>query len=112
MTTAARTAHSHEPAATTGPQAAQVEPEHKRSGEQLALALFIAIPFLALLAAVPVAWGWRLGWRDLVIAVVMYAVSGHGITVGFHRLFAHGSFKAKRGLKIALAVTGSLAIEG
>jgi stearoyl-CoA desaturase (delta-9 desaturase) len=94
------------------PAPATVEPELKRGGEQVALALFIGIPFLALLAAVPVAWGWGLGWRDVVIALVMYAVSGHGITVGFHRYFTHGSFKARRGLKIALAVAGSLAIQG
>ena len=67
--------------------------------EQVALGLFIGIPFLALLAAVPVAWGWGLGWHDVVIALVMYAVAGHGITVGFHRHFTHGSFKASRGLQ-------------
>jgi stearoyl-CoA desaturase (delta-9 desaturase) len=89
-----------------------VAPETKRSGEQVALALFIGIPFLALLAAVPVAWGWGLGWHDIVIALVMYAVAGHGITVGYHRHFTHGSFKASRGLKIALAVAGSMAIQG
>jgi stearoyl-CoA desaturase (delta-9 desaturase) len=80
--------------------------------EQVALFLFITVPFIALLAAIPVLWGWGIGWTDVAIGVVMYAVSGHGITVGFHRFFTHGSFKAKRTLKIALAVAGSLAIEG
>jgi stearoyl-CoA desaturase (delta-9 desaturase) len=80
--------------------------------EQVALAAFIAVPLLAVAAAVPVMWGWGLGWRDVVIAVVMYAVSGHGITVGFHRYFTHGSFKARRWVRVALAVAGSLAIEG
>src|SRR4051794_39715990 len=84
----------------------------KAGWENTVLAIFIAVPFLALVAAVPVAWGWGLGWRDLAIAVVMYVVSGHGITVGFHRYFTHGSFRANRGLKIALALAGSLAIEG
>jgi stearoyl-CoA desaturase (delta-9 desaturase) len=32
--------------------------------------------------------------------------------MGFHRYFTHLSFKAKRGLRIALAIAGSLAIEG
>jgi stearoyl-CoA desaturase (delta-9 desaturase) len=84
----------------------------KRRWENVVLLLLIAVPFLALLAAVPVVWGWGLGWRDLAIAAVMYLVSGHGITVGFHRHFTHGSFRANRPLKIALAVAGSLAIEG
>ena len=70
------------------------------------------VPFLALLAAVPVAWGWGLAWTDVAIGVVFYLVSGLGVTVGFHRYFTHGSFKAKRWLRIALAVAGSLAIEG
>jgi len=86
--------------------------ERKQTWEQVALALFIGIPFLALLAAIPVAWGWGLGWRDVAIALVMYAISGHGITVGFHRYFTHGAFKAKRPLRVALAIAGSFAIEG
>ncbi len=32
--------------------------ERKRSIEQLTLLLFIVVPFLALVAAVPLAWGW------------------------------------------------------
>src|SRR5690606_29012466 len=88
-----------------------IDPVPKGTGERVALALFIAVPFAALVAAVPVAWGWGLGWSDIVIALVMYVISGLGITVGFHRLFTHGSFKAARGLRAALAVAGSLAIE-
>jgi len=84
----------------------------KGSIEQIALALFIAVPFLALVAAVPVAWGGFLGWHDVVIALVAYAITSHGITVGFHRYFTHGSFKARRGLRIALAVAGSAAVQG
>jgi stearoyl-CoA desaturase (delta-9 desaturase) len=86
--------------------------ETKSGWENFALAVFVAVPFLALVLAVPVAWGWGLGWRDVAIAVLMYVVSGHGVTVGFHRYFTHGSFRANRGLKIALALAGSLAIEG
>jgi stearoyl-CoA desaturase (delta-9 desaturase) len=86
--------------------------ERKGTAEQVALFGFIAIPFLAILAAIPVAWNRGLGWHDVLIATVMYAVAGHGITVGFHRYFTHGSFKATRRLRIALAIAGSLAIEG
>jgi len=84
----------------------------KRPFEQGMLFLFVAVPFAALLAAVPVAWGWGLGWTDLILAVVFYYISGLGITVGFHRYFTHGSFKAKPWLRATLAIAGSLAIEG
>ncbi len=84
----------------------------KARAEQVLLGALILIPFAALVAAVPVAWGRWIHWRDVVIAVVLYAISGHGITVGFHRYFTHGAFKARKALRIGLAVAGSLAVEG
>jgi stearoyl-CoA desaturase (delta-9 desaturase) len=80
--------------------------------EQIALGLFIVVPFLAVLAAVPIAWGGWLGWSDVVIMAAMYWITGHGITVGYHRLFTHKSFKPNRFVKNALAVMGSMAIQG
>jgi stearoyl-CoA desaturase (delta-9 desaturase) len=84
----------------------------KTTGQQIALALSIAIPFAAVIAAVPVLWGWGLNWRDVIIAVAMYAFTGHGVTIGFHRHFTHHAFRAKRWLQIVLAVAGSMAIQG
>jgi stearoyl-CoA desaturase (Delta-9 desaturase) len=105
------------PPATAGavdaaPTEPVIDPQPKGRWEQYALFAFIAVPFAAVVAAVPVAWGRGLGWTDVVLALTFYAVAGLGITVGFHRYFTHGSFTASRGLKIALAVAGSLAIEG
>ncbi|MST31777.1 acyl-CoA desaturase, partial [Acidimicrobiaceae bacterium USS-CC1] len=87
-------------------------PCQKQMFDQVALAVFLIVPFAALVAAVPLLWGRGLGWRDVAIAVVMYAVTGHGITVGFHRHFTHHSFRAARWLQVALAVCGSMAIQG
>jgi stearoyl-CoA desaturase (delta-9 desaturase) len=84
----------------------------KKRGEQVVLYLVVILPFLAFVAAVPVAWGWGLGWTDVALFLAFYIPSGLGITVGYHRLFTHSSFKAKRPLRIALAIAGSLAIEG
>jgi stearoyl-CoA desaturase (delta-9 desaturase) len=77
-----------------------------------ALWVYVVIPFLALLAAVPYAWGWGLSWVDVAIGIPFYFGTGFGVTVGFHRYLTHGSFKAKRALRIGLAVAGSMAIEG
>lgn len=84
----------------------------KQMFDQVALAVFLIVPFASLVAAVPLLWGRGLGWRDVAIAVVMYAVTGHGITVGFHRHFTHHSFRAGRWLRVVLAVCGSMAIQG
>jgi stearoyl-CoA desaturase (delta-9 desaturase) len=86
--------------------------EFKARWEQVALAIFIVVPLLAVFAAGFVVWGHGLSWVDISLAVLFYAISGHGITVGFHRYFTHGSFKANRPLRIALALAGSLAIQG
>jgi len=90
----------------------EIEPEPRPAFERFLVGLFVAVPLLALIAAVPLAWGWGLGWHDVIIAIAFYYISGLGIAVGLHRYFTHGSFKAVRGFKIALAVAGSLAIEG
>jgi stearoyl-CoA desaturase (delta-9 desaturase) len=89
-----------------------LQDEPKGTGEKVLVGVFVAIPMLALIAAIPLAWGWGLGWHDVIIAVAFYYISGLGIAMGFHRYFTHGSFKAKTGLRVALALAGSLAIEG
>src|SRR5438067_342765 len=87
--------------------------EGKQSiGLIVALWAFVLIPFAALIAAVPVAWGWGMSWLDASMALVMYVIGGLGIGTGFHRYLTHGSFKAVRWLRIVLTVAGSTAIEG
>lgn len=81
-------------------------------GVLAALWAFVVVPFVALLAAVPVAWGGWLSITDLALAAVFYVVAGLGVTVGFHRYLTHASFKAKPWLRVALAAAGSLAIQG
>ncbi|TDC93439.1 acyl-CoA desaturase [Saccharopolyspora aridisoli] len=76
------------------------------------IALFTITPLLALLAAVPFAWGWGLGWWDIGLALFFYYASGLGVTVGFHRLFTHRAFKAKTPLRVGLAIAGSFAMQG
>jgi len=46
---------------------------------------------------------------DIFLFVFFFLATGIGITVGWHRLFAHHSFKAKRWLTITLAVLGTFA---
>jgi stearoyl-CoA desaturase (delta-9 desaturase) len=97
------------------PPASQTKPltEGKQGpGILVALWAFVVIPFLAVLAAIPVAWGWGLTWLDVVLALAMYVIGGFGIGVGFHRYLTHGSFKATRWLRVALTLAGSTAIEG
>lgn len=81
-------------------------------GVRAAIGIFIVVPLLAVVAAIPVAWGGWLSWTDVILALAFYSFTALGITVGFHRLFTHGSFKARRPVRILLAVAGSMALEG
>src|SRR5690348_8898291 len=73
-------------------------------GQSLVVHGFVVLPMLALLAAVPLAWGWGLTWLDVGLAVGFYFLSGFGVTAGFHRYFTHRSFKTRRRLRNALAI--------
>ncbi|CAM4157534.1 acyl-CoA desaturase [Kibdelosporangium persicum] len=78
---------------------------------QIAVYAFILLPFAALIAAVPLLWGWGLSWVDVGLSLFFFYFSGLGVTVGYHRLFTHNSFKAKRPMRIMLAVMGSMAVQ-
>ncbi|MGH7747733.1 MAG: acyl-CoA desaturase, partial [Candidatus Dormibacteria bacterium] len=42
--------------------------------------VFVAGPMVALVAAVPLAWGWGVGWHDLGLLAVFYTLAVLGIT--------------------------------
>jgi stearoyl-CoA desaturase (delta-9 desaturase) len=74
--------------------------------------VFVATPMVALVLAVPLVWGWGVDWHDLLLLAIFYVIAVLGVTVGFHRHFTHKSFKAKPWLRVAMAITGSLAVQG
>ena len=81
--------------------------------DRLASALVTGIP--PLLVAVGMYFGWMgklLDWRDLLILAVTYVGIGTGVTVGFHRLLTHRSFKTYSPIRAAFAALGSAAAEG
>jgi stearoyl-CoA desaturase (delta-9 desaturase) len=72
----------------------------------------VVVPVIGFVVAIVLLWGDMVGLRDLTIMVVLYVLTGMGITVGFHRLLTHRSFEATRGVRAVLAVLGSMALEG
>jgi stearoyl-CoA desaturase (delta-9 desaturase) len=77
------------------------------------LTAFVAIaPILALVFLIATGHADPIPWREVALLVFFAALVGHGVTIGFHRLFAHRSFEARRPLKIALATLGSMSVQG
>ncbi len=50
--------------------------------------------------------------RTAIWAVTYYFCTGLGITAGYHRLWAHKSYSARRPLEVFLALCGAASIEG
>ena len=50
-------------------------------------------------------------WQEPILLLVFWFISGMGITMGYHRLFAHKSFKTNSFVEWILMIFGSLAFE-
>src|SRR5262249_14429634 len=58
------------------------------------------------------AWSHSLRWSDVIVTLIAYTLTGLGITIGFHRMLTHRSFKTSPWLRGVFAGLGSAAIEG
>jgi stearoyl-CoA desaturase (delta-9 desaturase) len=72
----------------------------------------VVIPFAAFLTAVVLLWGGGFSSLDLAIFVVMYTFVGFGVTIGYHRLLTHRAFEAPAPVRAALAIFGSMSVQG
>ena len=71
-----------------------------------------AVPILSLFFVAWQTWASLLGWNDIFVFLVLYVLTGFGVTVGFHRLLTHRAFNTTRPIRAALTILGSAAIEG
>ena len=65
--------------------------------DRIANAVVTLVPLALLGLAIWLAWGGALHWQDLVVLAVSYMLTVAGITVGYHRLFTHRSFRTSEG---------------
>ncbi|MFF1477241.1 acyl-CoA desaturase [Streptomyces sp. NPDC058301] len=84
-------------------------------GERLSVVVtgvIVTLPFVALGLAVWLLWGALIQPSDALLALALYVITGFGVTVGFHRGLTHGGFRARRPVRIVLAVAGSMSFQG
>ncbi|OCW85221.1 fatty acid desaturase [Nocardia farcinica] len=74
--------------------------------------LFDILPIIGTAVAVGLLWVFPVGAAAWVMFAVMWFVTGIGVTVGYHRLFTHRTFKASPRVVTVLAVLGSMAGQG
>src|SRR5215218_8510560 len=71
----------------------------------------VVVPFLATLAAIALFWNSVVSVTDLAILAVMYLVTAGGVTVGYHRLLTHRSFRTHEATEYLFAILGSMAVQ-
>jgi stearoyl-CoA desaturase (Delta-9 desaturase) len=89
-----------------------VEPIVNERRDRVITGVVTAAPVLSLFVVGWQLWASLLGWNDIFVFLVLYVLTGFGLTVGFHRLFTHRAFKTTRPIRAVLAILGSAAIEG
>jgi stearoyl-CoA desaturase (delta-9 desaturase) len=94
------------------PAAPQQQKLEKSLAEKIAVLFIVVTPFIGTLYAMAMLWNQWVDWLDVTLMVVLYVISGMGITVGFHRMLTHKSFEAKPWLKRVLLIAGTMAVEG
>ena len=70
----------------------------------------VVVPFLGTAVAIGSLWQRAVHRTDLALLATMYGLTGFGLTVGYHRMLTHRSFRAHPVVKMILLVLGSMAI--
>ncbi len=98
--------------AASTPGADEIQPVANETRDRIITGTVTVLPILGLGLVCWQLWERALHWHDVVVFLIVYAATGLGITVGFHRLLTHRSFKTKRWLRATFAALGSAAVEG
>ena len=72
----------------------------------------VILPLLATMFAIVLLWQRAVHASDLILLAVMYSLVALGVTVGFHRMLTHRSFRPHPVVKFVLLVLGSMSLEG
>jgi stearoyl-CoA desaturase (delta-9 desaturase) len=89
-----------------------VQPVVHETADRIATGTITVLPFIALGIVCWQVWSDLLRWSDVAVFLIMYVLTGLGVTVGFHRHLTHRSFKTSKPVRGLLAILGSVAIEG
>ncbi|MBW4434720.1 MAG: acyl-CoA desaturase [Pelatocladus maniniholoensis HA4357-MV3] len=72
----------------------------------------ILVPLLGSIVAVAMVPYLSVGLVEIGLLSSMYVLTVIGITVGFHRYFAHSAFQTNTTVRVILAILGSMACQG
>lgn len=94
------------------PRQKVIDSPHLHKMQRMHFFLFDVLPILGTACAIVLLFFHPITSVDLTLFFVFWMLSGLGISIGYHRLFTHRSFKASAPVRAALGIFGSMAGQG
>lgn len=83
--------------------------------QQLTMFLSVVLPIVGFITAIILMWHRgpaSVGWAEIGAMLGLYALTGYGVTIGYHRLFTHKAFETYRPIRLFIAFWGGVAGQG
>ena len=84
---------------------------HRAANRRPYVLTVVIVPFLGTILALYLLWHRAVHATDLALFAALYVLTGLGVSVGFHRMLTHRSFRARPEAKLVLLVLGCFAVE-
>jgi len=72
--------------------------------------VIVTVPFLGTVLAIALLWQRAIQWSDLALLIALYTLNAFGLTIGYHRMLTHRSFRPHPAVKAILLVFGAMAV--
>jgi stearoyl-CoA desaturase (Delta-9 desaturase) len=76
------------------------------------LILFVVGPLLATVYAIVHLWERSIGVTELALFLILYVLTGLGVTVGYHRMLTHRSFETGPVVRAIFLALAAMAVQG
>lgn len=74
--------------------------------------ILVITPLLGTVLAMKLLWDRAVHWPDLALLLAMYTLTAFGVTIGYHRMLTHRSFRPHPVVKAIFLVLGSTSAQG
>ncbi len=82
------------------------------AAHKLIMTLAVVIPFFLTGLAIAAAWQQHVTGLDLALLFGMWVIIAMGVTLGFHRMLAHGAFHARAPVRFVLLALATMSFQG
>jgi stearoyl-CoA desaturase (delta-9 desaturase) len=85
---------------------------HDNWFSKVLVVVFVVAPLLAFGYAIWSFWGSQVGPLQIGLMAGMWAFSGLGVSLGFHRMLTHRAFSARAPTRAILLIAGTMSLQG